>query len=168
MDNDTRRLEKGRRRYRKAGVHNVELRSLEDEKNRKWLRRQKGTMDVVLVDAPCSSSGTWRRNPDLRWNQYGPSIDEIKEMQADILVRVADKVKVGGILVYATCSLFSEENEDQVDKFLKENKNFTVKPLSEIWDDSWGKRPKSDPYMRLSPRESRTDGFFAAVLFRSE
>ena len=66
-DNDPRRLEKGKPRFRKAGVHNVELRSLDDEKNRKWLRRQKETMDVVLVDAPCSSSGTWRRNPDLRW-----------------------------------------------------------------------------------------------------
>lgn len=164
MDNDTRRLEKGRRRYRKAGVHNVEMRSLEDEKNRKWLRRQKETMDVVLVDAPCSSSGTWRRNPDLRWRQYGPSIDEIKRMQVDILERVADKVKSGGKLVYATCSLFTQENEDQVDHFLKNHPDYKVLPLSEVWQDSWGKRPQSEPYLRLSPKQSGTDGFFAAVL----
>ncbi len=80
MDIDARRLEKGKTRYRKAGVHNVELRCLTDEQHRKWLRRQKGTMDIVLVDAPCSSSGTWRRNPDLRWRQYGPQIEEIKVM----------------------------------------------------------------------------------------
>lgn len=166
MDNDARRLEKGRRRYRKAGVHNVELRCLDDEKNRKWLRRQKNTMDVVLVDAPCSSSGTWRRNPDLRWNQYGPTIDEIKEMQEDIMIRVADKVKPGGRLVYATCSLFKEENEDQVDKFLKEHPEYEVLPLSEVWEEEWGQRPESDPYLRLSPRQSETDGFFAAVLER--
>ena len=166
MDNDARRLEKGRRRYRKAGVHNVELRCLEDEKNRKWLRRQKNTMDVVLVDAPCSSSGTWRRNPDLRWNQYGPTIDEIKEMQEDIMIRVADKVKPGGRLVYATCSLFKEENEDQVDKFLEKHPEYEVLPLSKVWDDGWGQRPESDPYLRLSPLQSGTDGFFAAVLER--
>lgn len=168
MDNDPRRLEKGRRRYRKAGVHNVELRCLDDEKNRKWLRRQKSTMDVVLVDAPCSSSGTWRRNPDLRWNQYGPTIDEIKEMQRDILERVADKVKPEGRLVYATCSLFHEENEAQVENFLKNHPDYEVLPLSKVWDDEWGKKPDSEPFLRLSPRQSDTDGFFAAVLQRKE
>jgi len=166
MDNDARRLEKGRRRYRKAGVHNVEMRSLEDEKNRKWLRRQRGVMDVVLVDAPCSSSGTWRRNPDLRWNEYGPNIEEIKVMQADILERVADKVKVGGRLVYATCSLFKEENEEQIDRFLKAHPEFDVVPLSQVWDEVWGKKPESEPFLRLSPRQSGTDGFFAAILKR--
>lgn len=166
MDNDARRLEKGRRRYRKADVHNVELRCLEDEQHRKWLRRQKGTMDVVLVDAPCSSSGTWRRNPDLRWNQYGPSIDKIKVMQEEILDRVADKVKPGGRLVYATCSLFVEENEEQVYKFLKNHPDYVILPLSELWDDAWGKRPESEPFLRLSPLQSDTDGFFAAILQR--
>lgn len=156
MDNDSRRLEKGRKRYKKAGVHNVEVRSLEEEKNRKWLRRQKGTMDVVLVDAPCSSSGTWRRNPDLRWNQYGPSIDEIKEMQADILTRVADKVKPGGKLVYATCSLFREENEDQIERFMQDHPQFELQTLDEGW-------LKAD-YMRLAPKDYGTDGFFTAVL----
>jgi len=168
MDNDTRRLEKGRRRYRKADVHNVELRSLEEEKHRKWLRRQKDAMDVVLVDAPCSSSGTWRRNPDLRWNQYGPSIDEIKGMQSDILERVADKVKVDGHLVYATCSLFTEENEDQVSHFLENHPNFEILPLSQVWQYEWGKKPDSEPFLRLSPRQSNTDGFFAAVMVRKK
>jgi len=167
MDNDARRLEKGKRRYKKAGVHNVEMRCLEDEKHRKWLRRQKGTMDVVLVDAPCSSSGTWRRNPDLRWNQYGPSLDEIKVMQAEILERVAEKTKVGGRLVYATCSLFAEENEDQVDNFLKNHPEYKVIPLKDIWEDERGECPQSNPYLRLSPYQSDTDGFFAAILERT-
>ncbi len=165
MDNDKRRLEKGKPRYRKAGVHNVELRCLEDEQSKKWLRRQKGTMDVVLVDAPCSSSGTWRRNPDLRWRQYGPSLETIKGLQADILEKVADKVKPGGRLVYATCSLYREENEEQVDNFLKKHPEYAVLPLEKAWDFG-GKPPCAGPYLRLMPGCHGTDGFFTAVLTR--
>lgn len=165
MDNDTRRLDKGKPRYRKAGIHNVELRSLADEQHRKWLRRQKETMDVVLVDAPCSSSGTWRRNPDLRWRQYGPSVDQIVAIQAEILGKVADKVKSGGRLVYATCSLFREENEDQVEKFLAAHPDFKILPLEQAWDFG-GKPPCAGPYLRLSPAAHGTDGFFTAVLVK--
>lgn len=165
MDNDKRRLEKGKPRYRKAGVHNVELRCLDEDQHKKWLRRQKGTMDVVLIDAPCSSSGTWRRNPDLRWRQYGPSLESIMEMQADILEKVADKVKPGGRLVYATCSLFPEENEAQIKTFLAAHPDYTVLPLEKAWDFG-GKPPCSGPYLRLSPAQHGTDGFFTAILQR--
>lgn len=164
MDNDSRRLEKGRRRYRKADIHNVEIRSLEDEKNRKWLRRQKETMDVVLVDAPCSSSGTWRRNPDLRWNFYGPSLEEIREMQADILERVADKVKKSGRLIYATCSLFREENEDQVKNFLENHPDYKLLNITDIWPGEVEKCPINGDFLRLTPKDHQTDGFFTAVL----
>lgn len=166
MDNDTRRLEKGRRRYKKAGVHNVEVRSLEDEKNRKWLRRQKNALDIVLVDAPCSSSGTWRRNPDYRWFQYGPSLDEIIDIQADILERVADKVKPGGKLVYATCSLFADENEKQVEKFLENHSEYSVMSVKDIWPSGAENCPVEGPYLRLSPKDHNTDGFFTAILQR--
>jgi 16S rRNA (cytosine967-C5)-methyltransferase len=159
MDNNSRRLEKGRRRYKKAGVHNVEVRSLEDEKNRKWLRRQKGAMDIVLVDAPCTSSGTWRRNPDYRWNIYGPSLEEIVEIQAEILARVADKVKPGGRLVYATCSLFPEENEKQIENFLLNHPEYKIISIPENY-------PSSGDFMRLTPKDHSTDGFFTAVLER--
>ena len=166
MDNSTKRLEKGRRRYKKAGIHNVEIRSLEDEKNRKWFRRQKDAMDVVLVDAPCSSSGTWRRNPDLRWNWYGPNLEEIKELQADILSRVADKVKSGGRLVYATCSLFAEENEERVEKFLSEYPDYKLLSIANIWPDDGSKCPVEGDFLRLTPKDHETDGFFTAVLQR--
>ncbi len=164
MDNDTRRLEKGKPRYRKAGVHNVETRSLEEEQNRKWLRRQKEAMDIVLVDAPCSSSGTWRRNPDLRWKWYGPSLEEIIQMQSDILDKVADKVKPGGRLVYATCSLFREENEDQVAAFMERHPEYKVMPLSEAWEGDKASMPQTGDFMRLVPKTHETDGFFAAIL----
>ncbi len=163
MDNDKRRLEKGRVRYKKAGVHNIEVRSLEEEQHRKWLRRQKGTMDVVLVDAPCSSSGTWRRNPDLRWKFYGPSLDDILKMQAEILDKVAEKVKNGGRLVYATCSLFSEENEDQVFAFLARHPDFKILPLKDAWN-FMTPIPCEGDFMRLTPKDHETDGFFAAIL----
>lgn len=167
LDNDSRRLEKGRVRYKKAGVHNVEVRSLEDEKNRKWLRRQKDAMDVVLVDAPCSSSGTWRRNPDLRWNNYGPTLEEIKQSQAEILERVADKVKPEGRLVYATCSLFTEENEEQIEAFLKNHPEFKLLPIPQIWPENDGMPcPVSSDYLRLTPKNHQTDGFFTAVMQR--
>lgn len=167
MDNDSRRLEKGRRRYKKADIHNVEVRSLEDEKNRKWLRRQKGAIDIVLVDAPCSSSGTWRRNPDYRWNTYGPSLQEIKVLQAEILERVADKVKPeGGRLVYATCSLFAEENEEQIENFLKNHPDYKIVPVAEVWRDEYGPCPVLGDFMRLTPKDHQTDGFFTAILER--
>ena len=166
-DNNTRRLEKGKPRYKKAGVHNVELRSLEEEANRKWLRRQKGTMDVVLVDAPCSSSGTWRRNPDLRWRWYGPNLEEIMQMQVDILDKVADKVKPGGRLVYATCSLFPEENEKQVEAFLARHPGYKVLPLAEAWEGTAESLPNSGDFLRLFPRDHQTDGFFAAILLKA-
>jgi len=163
-DNDTRRLEKGKPRYKKAGVHNVEMRSLEEESNRKWLRRQKGTMDIVLVDAPCSSSGTWRRNPDLRWKWYGPNLEEIMKMQTEILDKVADKVKPGGRLVYATCSLFPEENEQQVEAFLSRHPDYKILPLAEAWSGDKASIPNEGPFLRLFPKTHQTDGFFAAVL----
>ncbi len=167
-DNNSRRLEKGRRRYRKADVHNIEVRSLEDEKNRKWLRRQKDAMDIVLVDAPCSSSGTWRRNPDLRWNWYGPNLEEIVQLQSEILERVADKVKFGGRLVYATCSLFTEENEQQIGNFLEKHPEYKRLSVAEVWPESGAECPVTGDYLRLTPKDHGTDGFFTAVLQRGE
>lgn len=170
MDIAEGRLEKARPRFRRAGVADIiEVRALSDEKNRKWLRRQKESFDVVLVDVPCSGTGTWRRNPDMRWRNYGPGLDELIETQADILERVTKAVKVGGKLVYATCSLLPDENEHQVEKFLSTHPEFELLPLDRIWpkEGNDGKAPSS-PYMRLTPHRHDTDGFFAAVLRRKE
>ncbi|MAS86648.1 MAG: hypothetical protein CMH30_01515 [Micavibrio sp.] len=165
-DMDERRLERGRKRYRKAHIHNVELKCLKDEKTQKWFKRQKETFDVVLVDAPCSSSGTWRRNPELRWHFYGPSLDEIKALQTDILNRVGKAVKKGGRLVYATCSLFEEENEAQIKAFLDVNPDFKVLPVQQAWADMGfdTQCPDTGDFMKLSPAAHGTDGFFTAIL----
>lgn len=161
MDTEPARLEKARARFRRAGVHDIiEVRPLSDEKSRKWLKRQKGTFDVVLVDAPCSGSGTWRRNPDTRWRVFGPSLDALLETQADILDRVAKTVKPGGRLIYATCSLLREENESQIETFLAAHPEFSLQNLDLPC--------ASGPTMRLTPHRHNTDGFFAAVLVRGE
>jgi 16S rRNA (cytosine967-C5)-methyltransferase len=106
----------------------------------------------VLVDAPCSGTGVWRRNPDARWKKLGPGLEELVPLQARILKSAARLVKAGGKLVYATCSLLPDENEEQVDAFLAENPSFKRAP-QESGDD-----------VKLTPAKHGTDGFFAAVL----
>jgi 16S rRNA (cytosine967-C5)-methyltransferase len=171
MDNNTRRLVRGKNRYIKADIHNVELRSLEDERHRKWIKRQKDKFDVVLVDAPCSGSGTWRRNPDLRWRtQTQPALSDTVALQQDILGRVAAYVKHGGALVYATCSLLTRENEGQIEAFLKNNPDFRIESLEPILTQPENAQTifTTDGFMRLTPHRHGTDGFFAARLVKSE
>ena len=160
MDTDNRRLQNGRKRYKKSGLADIiEVRCLADDKQRKWIKRQKGKFDIVLTDAPCSGSGTWRRNPDMRWQTYGPSLEELTVLQTEILDKACKCVKPGGKLVYATCSLFAEENENQVTRFLKDHPEFEVSPI----DETLG---LGSPYMQLSPARHGTDGFFTAILVR--
>lgn len=168
MDTEENRLAKARPRFKRAGIADIiEIRPLSDEKNRKWLRRQKETFDVALADVPCSGSGTWRRNPDMRWKQYGPGMNELLPVQADILERVAKTVKVGGRLVYATCSILADENEGQIERFLARHPDFSVLALGDAWPDGTPV-PCDGPFMRLTPAQHDTDGFFAAVLVRTD
>jgi 16S rRNA (cytosine967-C5)-methyltransferase len=162
MDTDERRLQNGRKRYKKAGLADIiEVRCLSDEKQKKWLKRQKSKFDIVLTDAPCSGSGTWRRNPDMRWQTYGPELEELTSLQADILERACKCVKPGGRLVYATCSLFEEENENQVTRFLEAHPEFEACPV----DKALG---VGSPYMHLSPLRHGTDGFFTAMMVKKD
>jgi 16S rRNA (cytosine967-C5)-methyltransferase len=164
MDIDAGRLEKARPRFRRAHAHDIiEVRPLSDEKNRKWLRRQKQTFDVVLADVPCTGTGTWRRNPDTRWRAYGPGLNDLIPVQAEILEKIAGTVKPGGRLVYATCSLLPQENEQQIEKFLSTHPEFTIAPVADIFPGT----PIGEPFMRLSSLRHNTDGFFAAVLQRA-
>jgi len=168
MDINGRRLEKSRSRFKRAGVHDIiELRALEESKNRKWLRRQKGTFDVVLTDVPCTGTGTWRRNPDMRWRVYGPSLEELCGIQKEILDKVAKAVKPGGRLIYATCSLLPDENEFQIEAFLKRHGEFQLVTVEKCWPEE-GALPCTGDYMRLTPLRHNTDSFFAAVLERKK
>ena len=149
------RLEGATRRLRRAGVHNVERHLL--VAGDKWAKRRAGTFDRVLVDAPCTGTGTWRRNPDARANLAERDLYELVVRQADILETAARLTRPGGRLVFATCSLLAEENEDQVAAFRARHPEFTVLPVRDL--DLPG-----DETLSLTPARHGTDGFFAAVL----
>lgn len=163
------RLERSALRLRRAGVHNVERRTL-DAEGRKWLKRHVGKFDRVLVDAPCTGIGTWRRNPDARWTLTPEDVAELPAKQADILASASRLVAPGGRLVYATCSLLPVENESRVDAFLADHPDFAVVPIGEAWRDNVGTTlppgTVSRDCLRLTPARHHTDGFFVAVLER--
>src|SRR6266851_4127108 len=165
------RLDRSAQRLRRAGAHNVERRAI-DADNRKWLKRQAGAFDRVLVDVPCTGSGTWRRNPDGRWTLRPEDLAELVPKQAAILDAASRLVKPGGGLVYATCSVLPAENERQIEGFLERHPDFAVVPVADIWRDALASEPPPEvaagPYMRLSPLRHGTDGFFAATLVRKE
>lgn len=165
------RLKRAGVRARRAGIHNIERRHIEHERDKK-LKRLKGKFDRVLVDAPCGGSGTWRRNPDARWRYEASDIEELTAQQDAILSSAARFVKPGGRLVYVTCSLLPQENEGRIEHFLSENEDFETVPVHEVWRAVLGDDvPESidgKDHLRLYPHVHGTDGFFAAILKRAE
>lgn len=157
------RLKRCAERLRRAGLHNVETKVLASETDR-WVKRHKGGFDRVLVDAPCSGTGTWRRNPDARWRAPDLGLESLVALQARILASAARLVKPGGRLVYATCSLLAEENDEQVAAFLAVHPAFRVMPLPQVAPQLAGVGPSD--HLSLTPARHGTDGFFAAVLQR--
>lgn len=157
------RLKRGAERFRRAGLHNIETKPLTSERDR-WVKRHKGAFDRVLVDAPCSGAGTWRRNPDARWRALGAGLDNLLPLQAGILASAARLVKPGGRLVYATCSMLPEENEEQVAAFLAAHPAFHVAPLREAAPQLTDSAHPD--FLSLTPARHDTDGFFAAVMQR--
>lgn len=164
MDVSTIRLTQAKQRLRRAGVHNAETRELDG----KWIKRHAEKAERVLVDAPCTGTGTWRRKPDAKWRLSQQDLDELVPRQAEILDRAARLVSgKGGRLVYVTCSVLVEENEDQVAAFLKRHPDFSVLPVNDVWGKTVGGAcPVPGPYLSLSPGRHGTDGFFAAILVR--
>ncbi|MBA3814099.1 MAG: RsmB/NOP family class I SAM-dependent RNA methyltransferase [Alphaproteobacteria bacterium] len=149
------RLKRAKERMKRAGAFNVELRAITGFHD-KWLKRQKERFDRVLIDAPCSGTGTWRRNPDQKWNITEKDIKELCVIQASLLEGAAPLVKRGGYLVYATCSLLLEENQDIAASFLETNPEFTLAPCG----------LDGASFLSLSPLQNGTDGFFAAKFVR--
>lgn len=161
------RLAAAVRRLRRAGIHNVARRVIAP--GEKWLKRAAATFDRVLVDAPCTGSGTWRRNPDGRYRLRPDDLPELVTKQRAILRSAAAMVKAGGILVYATCSVLPEENERQVEQVLAEVTDLSLIPLPQAWQAVAPSCPIpcAGPFLALSPAAHGTDGFFAAVLRRA-
>jgi 16S rRNA (cytosine967-C5)-methyltransferase len=168
-DISEKRLERSGQRLRRAGVSNVERRALTTERD-KWVKRHAETYDRVFVDAPCTGTGTWRRNPDSKWRLKPTDVTELTELQSRILESASRLVKPGGRLVYATCSLLPAENEERIAAFLAAHPDFTLLPVQEVWRDVIGTPcPVAEGEMlRLTPMRHGTDGFFAAILQKAE
>jgi 16S rRNA (cytosine967-C5)-methyltransferase len=160
------RLARSTERFRRAGLHNIEVKPLTSESD-PWVKRHKESFDRVLTDAPCTGTGTWRRNPDQRSRLLGPGLENLLPLQAKILESAARLVKKGGRLIYATCSLLPEENEVQIEKFLAAHADFTLVDYSQVWKELIKtKAPCPGPYLSLTPLRHNTDGFFAAIMER--
>lgn len=131
-----------------------------------------GSVDAVLVDAPCSGTGTWRRKPDAKWRLKPDALDQRRAAQKRVLTEAADYVKPGGRLVYVTCSLLPSENTVQISAFLGSRSDFCIVPWREAWTRALPTVPPArsaddrDDTLLLSPATHATDGFFIAVMER--
>ncbi len=159
-DADARRLAETQTRAARAGVRNLQLRS---PLTKDPLAGLEGRMDLVFVDAPCSGSGAWRRRPDAKWRLTGAQFARRQAEQDAVLAAAAPFVKPGGRMIYVTCSVFAEENEDRLAAFLGGRPDFTVEPVDLASAEGWR---GSDGFLRLAPRSAATDGFFIATLRR--
>ena len=165
FDVSEKRLNNLKPRLKRSGLSNVQAQLIANERDTK-VKRLASKFDRVLVDAPCSGTGTLRRNPDLKWRQTEDGLAELNEKQASILNSAATLVKAGGRLVYATCSLLREENETIVEAFLAAHPEFKLVPAGEILKAQQVPLDMAD-YLRLDPAQHGTDAFFAAVMERS-
>ncbi len=153
-------------RLRRSGLSNVHPQRIDGENDTK-VKRLRGKVDRVLVDAPCTGLGTLRRNPDLKTRQTEAGLAELTAKQWAILEAAAALVKPGGRLVYGTCSLLEEENEAIVERFLAAHADFAIVPCSEVLAHQGLEIPGCERYLRLLPHVHDTDGFFAAVMQRA-
>jgi 16S rRNA (cytosine967-C5)-methyltransferase len=167
FDVSDRRLAHLAPRLKRSGLSNVFPQRIANENDAK-VKRLRGKIDRVLVDAPCTGLGTLRRNPDLKSRQTEAGLAELNAKQKAILDAAASLVKPGGRLVYGTCSLLQEENEDIVSAFLAAHPGFRMVPASEVLARQGLKVPGCEQYLRLYPHVHATDGFFAAVMERSK
>ena len=148
-------------RLKRSGLSNLYSQVISSENDPK-LKRLNGKFNRVLVDAPCSGLGTLRRNPDLKWKQTPKDVEELTAKQASILARAAKLVKAGGRLIYATCSLLAEENEQLAEAFLAAHPQFQLVNAADVLAQQQVKLD-TGAYLKLLPHQHETDGFFAAV-----
>jgi 16S rRNA (cytosine967-C5)-methyltransferase len=175
FDVSKRRLDELKKRSQRAGLHNIQVKalSLNPDDRKSALAELEDKSDRVVLDVPCSGSGTWRRSPDLRWRFDRDTLTQITETQKSLIDEGARLTKIGGRMIYMTCSVYGVENEDIVEGFLAESASgWRPVPYSDLWDASIlkGAAPKTlskrSEFLQLSPYTHATDGFFIAVLER--
>ncbi len=165
-DADRKRLAPIIERLKRAGTRNVQVH--DDAKDLKSLSER---CDKVLVDAPCTGTGTWRRRPDTKWRLTTKNLDERTSQQQDALKQASAFVRPGGELLYVTCSVLPQENEEQVRAFCTAHPEFEIVSALPDWDKLFGKdssRPRSSDgkTITLTPASTDTDGFFFSKLQR--
>ncbi|HKQ55734.1 MAG TPA: RsmB/NOP family class I SAM-dependent RNA methyltransferase [Methyloceanibacter sp.] len=169
-DADTFRLRPIFERLKRAGARNVQVLPAGD---REALAKLADKMDLVLIDAPCSGSGVWRRRPDAKWRLSPAMLEARRGEQKAVLEEGAGLVKPGGRLAYVTCSVLPSENGDQVESFLARHPQFKLIAWHELWQRSLAAEalvPSADgseETLLMTPRDHGTDGFFVAVMQRS-
>jgi 16S rRNA (cytosine967-C5)-methyltransferase len=170
-DTDKRRLAPIHERLARSGARNVQVRTPKSVGNE--LADLAGRADLVLIDAPCTGIGTWRRNPDAKWRVRPGALELRLKEQAAVLDRAAHLVKPGGRIAYVTCSVLAEENGDQVRAFLARQGGFTVLPPAEA-ANALGERAylfrravlMAEEGLLMTPRRTDTDGFYVSLLVR--
>jgi 16S rRNA (cytosine967-C5)-methyltransferase len=163
-DVDSRRLAPIHERITRAGARNIQVRT--PRGGEPQLSDLEGGMDIVFVDAPCTGTGTWRRNPDAKWRMRPGSLENRNREQVEVIDEAVRFVKPGGVLVYVTCSVLPEENDDQMDAMLARHTGFaSLDPLAGA-----GEMPDLDAATRrtrhgilLTPARTGTDGFYFAA-----
>jgi 16S rRNA (cytosine967-C5)-methyltransferase len=169
-DADRMRLRPIFERLKRAGARNVQVPAAGD---REALAKLKCKLDLVLIDAPCTGSGVWRRRPDAKWRLSPQMLEARRAEQATVLNEGAALVKPGGRLAYITCSVLPSENRDQVDAFLARHPDFKLIPWSELWAEALPAVPAipsadaSAETLQMTPLDHGTDGFFVAVMQHS-
>lgn len=169
LDTSEKRLVKFKPRAARSGLSNFYTMVINDEADPR-LNKYFGKADRVVTDVPCSGMGTLRRNPDLKFRQNLQSLSELTAKQKSIIEHAAKLVKPDGRLVYITCSVLRDENEDIVNAFLESHPEFRLRRWTEVLNPE--ERPvkanTTDDMLRLWPEDGESDGFFAAVLQRSK
>jgi 16S rRNA (cytosine967-C5)-methyltransferase len=171
-DSDKRRLAPIHDRLARSGARNVQVRTPKSVHTE--LDDLAGRIDLVLIDAPCTGTGSWRRNPDAKWRLRPGALDIRRKEQAEVLDRAVPLVKAGGRIAYVTCSVLTEENGDQVRGFIVRHPDFSVEKPSETVK-AMGERGYlfqraalvTDEGLLMTPRRTGTDGFFVSILRRS-
>jgi len=165
-DTDRKRLAPIIERLKRAGTRNVQVHDRLD-----GLMPFAGKFDRVLVDAPCTGTGTWRRRPDTKWRLTQKNLEERLGQQQEALSGAAPFVRPGGHLIYVTCSVLPEENEAQVYAFCEDNPEFEILSAADVWADLFG-TDKKQPWsadmktVTLTPASTDTDGFFFCLMGR--
>ena len=168
-DRDKRQLAPIHERLSRAGVHNAEIRTPKGEDVP--LADIRGSADLVVIDAPCTGTGTWRRNPDAKWRMRPGALEIRLRDQVEVLERAVPLVKPGGRIAYITCSVLAEENSEQVNAFTARHSGFSVVPPEQTASVLWDKAEAfADAALQtpegwlMTPRRTGTDGFFVSVL----